>query len=69
MQEGNSVIEHINNMVFITNDLAIVGTPILEELQVTIILNSLSSSFDIVTTSLRFPPLQLSKLSTRLAIK
>ena len=67
MQEEQSVVEHVNNMVVMAKDLSIVGIPILKKLQVAIILNSLPISFDMVTTSMISNlSLQLSELPTRL---
>ena len=60
-------MEHVNNMIVMVKDLSIVGTPILEKLQVATILNSLPNSFNMVTTVMRSTPsLQLSELPTRL---
>ena len=60
MQEEQSVVEHVNNMIVMAKDLSIVGTPIPEKLQVATIFNSLPNSFDMVTTSMRSnPSLQL----------
>ena len=67
MQEEQSVVEHVNNMIVMAKDLSIAGTPIPEKLQVATILNSLPNSFDMVTTSMRSnPSLQLSELPARL---
>ena len=67
MQEGQSVVEYVNNMIVMVKDLSIAGTPIPEKLQVATILNSLPNSFNIVTTTMRSTPsLELSELPTRL---
>ena len=53
MQEGDSVIEHVNKMIVMGKDLSTAGTEILKKMQVATILNSLSASLDMAATTLR----------------
>ncbi|XP_077221656.1 uncharacterized protein LOC143855422 [Tasmannia lanceolata] len=69
MKEGESVVDHVNKMLVIAKELAAVGNPILEKMQVLTVLHSLRASWDSVVVAINFsgkevdmrtPPLKLS---------
>ncbi|MQM21751.1 hypothetical protein Taro_054795 [Colocasia esculenta] len=71
MQEGDSVIEHVNKMIVMAKDLYTAGTEIPGKMQVATILNSLSASLDMAATTLRMSgsTLTVTDLPVRLAIE
>ena len=71
MQEGDSVIKHVNKMIVMAKELSTAETEISEKMQVATILNSLPTLFDIVGTTLRISDsiLNVTDLPVRLAIE
>ncbi|KAF3789698.1 hypothetical protein EJ110_NYTH05244 [Nymphaea thermarum] len=71
MKESDRVIDHVNKMLVMAKDLAVVGNVISDNMQICTILNSLPPSWDMIVTtmSLQFDTLTLEKLPIQLAIQ
>ncbi|XP_031493236.1 uncharacterized protein LOC116259513 [Nymphaea colorata] len=52
MKESDKVVDHVNKMLVMAKDLAVVGNVISDNMQICTILNSLPSSWDMAVTAL-----------------
>ncbi|CAN6454213.1 unnamed protein product [Victoria cruziana] len=52
MKESDNVVDHMNKMMVMAKDLALVGNAISDPMQISIILNSLPPSWDMAVTAL-----------------
>uniref|UniRef100_A0A7N2LQP3 Retrovirus-related Pol polyprotein from transposon TNT 1-94 n=1 Tax=Quercus lobata TaxID=97700 RepID=A0A7N2LQP3_QUELO len=71
MNESDNVIEHVNKMSVIAKELAILGNPILDKMQVSTILHTLLDSWDSVVVALNYSatPVNMKNLPTLLGIE
>ncbi|KAF3782088.1 hypothetical protein EJ110_NYTH20377 [Nymphaea thermarum] len=71
MKESDNVMDHVNKMLVMAKDLAVVGNVISDNMQISTILNSLPSSWEMAVTALsvQFDNLTLEKLPIQLALQ
>ncbi|KAG9442378.1 hypothetical protein H6P81_018232 [Aristolochia fimbriata] len=71
MQESDNIVEHINAMTVVSKELASLGRPIPDELQVETIINSLPPSWDSAVVSLNMSDVALTvqTLTAKLTIE
>lgn len=65
MKKSDNIVDHVNNMMVMTKDLFMVSNVISKPMQISIILNSLTLSWDIVVIVLKvnFTNLSLDQFS------
>ncbi|KAF3783699.1 hypothetical protein EJ110_NYTH31875 [Nymphaea thermarum] len=71
MKESDDVMDYANKMLIMAKDLAMMGSPISDNMQISTILNSLPPSWDVAVTamSVQFDSLTLEKLPLQLALQ
>ncbi|KAF3787757.1 Retrovirus-related Pol polyprotein from transposon TNT 1-94 [Nymphaea thermarum] len=71
MKESDDVMDHVNKMLVIAKDLAVMGNVMSDNMQISTILNSLPPSCDMAVTALsvQFDNLTLEKLPLQLALQ
>ncbi|KAM1037874.1 hypothetical protein ACFX2C_032636 [Malus domestica] len=71
MEKTDSMVDHIPKMKVMAKDLANVGHPVSDKMQISVLLGSLSNSWDNVVTSMTYGQVELTMdtLPTVLAIE
>ncbi|KAF3784691.1 hypothetical protein EJ110_NYTH29755 [Nymphaea thermarum] len=71
MKESDNVMDHVNKILVMAKDLAVVGNVISDNMQISTILNSRPPSWDVAVTALsvQFDNLTLEKLPIQLALQ
>ena len=59
MEETDSVVDHITKMEVMAKDLANVGHPVSDKMQVSVLLGSLPNSWENVVTSMTYGQVEL----------